>query len=85
MTRLWFRARSYGWGWTPMTLEGWLVIFAFLVAVGIITGLYIYRMQHGASHGTAMLVFLLAIGILTGLLIAVCWVTGERPRWRWGE
>jgi hypothetical protein len=25
------------------------------------------------------------IAALTGLLILICWLKGERPRWRWGK
>jgi hypothetical protein len=32
-----------------------------------------------------MIGFLVWIGILSAALIAVCWMTGERPRWRWGD
>jgi len=85
MTRLWFRARSYGWGWTPVTVEGWLVMLAFLVAIGAVTAVFLYQLHHGADPGRATLLFMLEIAILSGLVIAICWLTGERPRWRWGE
>jgi len=85
MTRLWFRARSYGWRWTPVTVEGWLVMLAFLVAVGIVTAVFLYQVRHGADPGRSTLLFMLGIAILTGLLVAVAWLTGARPRWRWGE
>jgi hypothetical protein len=85
MNRLWFRARDYGWGWTPVTLEGWLVMLAFLVAIGAVTAVFLYQLRHGADPGRATLRFMLEIAILSGLVIAICWLTGERPRWRWGE
>lgn len=25
------------------------------------------------------------ISVLTALLIAICWLKGEPPRWRWGK
>ena len=85
MTRLWFKARSYGWGWTPVTTEGWLVMLAFLVAIGGVTAIFLYQLRHGADPGRAALFFMLGIAILSGALVAVAWLTGERPRWRWGE
>ncbi len=85
MTPLWFRARRYGWGWTPVSIEGWLVVAAFLVALGLVTTVFVYQVRHGANPGAATLWFLVAIAILSGVLIAVCWATGERPRWRWGD
>jgi hypothetical protein len=28
--------------------------------------------------------FLVYVGVLTVLLVAICWLKGEPPRWRWG-
>jgi len=33
MTKLWFKARSYGWGWPPISVERWIVVFVFLVLI----------------------------------------------------
>jgi len=33
--KLWFKAKRYGWGWTPACWQGWLVLgvyFAVLIA-----------------------------------------------------
>ncbi len=35
--------------------------------------------------GTELGGFLLYVAVLCVLLIAVCWLKGEPPRWRWGE
>jgi hypothetical protein len=82
---LWFRAKSYGWGWTPVSVEGWLVLGLFLVGVGIDVAVLIYRQQHGSDPRRAMISFLVWLGILVAALIAICFMTGERPRWRWGD
>jgi hypothetical protein len=29
--------------------------------------------------------FLAYLAILVAALMAICFITGERPRWRWGE
>ena len=85
MTRLWFHAKRYGWGWTPATIEGWLVLAAFLAAVAMSTAIYIHRVRTGTDIRSATILFLLWIAVLAGALIAVCWMTGEPPRWRWGD
>jgi len=85
MNPLWFKARRYGWGWTPVTIEGWLVMLGFIVAVGIVTAIFLYQLRQGGDPRWAALLFILMLMVLSGLVIAVCWVTGERPRWRWGE
>jgi hypothetical protein len=78
MTKYWFPAKRYGWGWgLPTAWQGWLVlaVFAGLIAAGA----FLIPPAREAAGYVAYVVLLSAI--LTG----VCWLTGERPRWRWGE
>jgi hypothetical protein len=84
MTHLWFKTRAFGWGWTPVSVEGWVVTIAFLLLVFAGTGVFIYELRAGADVRTANLLLLAWIGFLVVLLIVICWLTGERPRWRWG-
>lgn len=74
----WFRAKRYGWGWgAPLTWQGWLVLAAFigLFALGFLM----------FPPGSALAYLLVYLAVLTALLAAVCWATGEPPRWRWGS
>lgn len=34
-TNYWFKRRRYGWGWTPVSREGWLVVAGFVAALVI--------------------------------------------------
>jgi hypothetical protein len=81
---LWFKARAFGWGWTPVSFEGWAVLIAFLALVAAGTGVFIYELRAGADVRAANLLFMAGLALLVGLLILICWLTGERPRWRWG-
>jgi hypothetical protein len=83
--RLWFRAKRYGWGWTPATIEGWLVMAAFVAAIIVDAVGLIHRTRTGVDVRSAMVTFYVWIGILLVALAGVCWMTGERPRWRWGK
>jgi hypothetical protein len=31
------------------------------------------------------MIFFTVLAALVGAMFAVCWVTGERPRWHWGD
>lgn len=82
---LWFHARKYGWGWTPATIQGWLVMAGFFVAVAINIAVLVCRMRNGVDLRSALIAFLVWQAVLVCALITVCWMTGERPHWRWGD
>jgi hypothetical protein len=72
-TKYWFPAKRYGWGWgLPTAWQGWVVmaLFACLLVAG--------------AAALAAGPFAAYCGLLCVLLVAVCWVKGEPPRWRWG-
>lgn len=74
----WFPAKRYGWGWgVPTTWQGWVVLILYvgLVLAGDVTILPTY----------GVLSFVAYASVLTIVLIAICWIKGERPKWRWGE
>lgn len=79
--RLWFKRKRYGWGWTPVTWEGWLTLLVYLVCVFGLT-----RFVHPeASTREVFSQFLLPLTGLTLILLRVCFQKGESPRWQWGE
>ena len=90
---LWFRAKTYGWGWTPVTWQGWLLtlVFALLYVVLVLTymsWLGVATLAHAANYrGLALgtLEFLGAGSLLSYALIRVCSRYGEKPSWRWGK
>ena len=76
--RYWFPAKRYGWGWgLPVTWEGWLVLAAFVALTAMAAWLFL--------PSTAPGTFAACIAVLVALLTGVCWLTGEPPRWRWGD
>jgi hypothetical protein len=84
MTKLWFKARSFGWGWTPVSVEGWVVVVVFLVLVLAGTAIFMYQIRGGADQGLATVLYLAWVALLVGALVAIGYATGEPPRWRWG-
>lgn len=80
----WFKAKLYGFGWTPVKWQGWLVI---LVYITLIVTLVINREPDIAGNpnsGSNFLTFALSIILLTTLLFVICYKKGEKPRWQWG-
>lgn len=65
----WFGPRHLpGWGWSPVTWQGWLVIVVFLAAIVACAVLL---------PGVALRLMVEVIFI--ALLFAVCWLTGTPP------
>jgi hypothetical protein len=80
--RYWFRAKRYGWGWTPCTWQGWTVLAVWAVVfTALVTGC---AAAASASNG-ALFALLLAFTIASTLaLVGLCWRKGEPPQFRWG-
>lgn len=76
--RYWFPVKRYGWGWgLPTAWQGWavLAVFAGLMVAGSLVVL----------PGQGVEIFLAYSALLCALLLAVCWLKGEPPTWRWGR
>jgi hypothetical protein len=76
--RDWFPAKRFGWGWgLPRTWQGWAIFIGWFLV--LVWGLV--RFQHPGHPLTRVLWVLGMVLVLTG----ICWLTGEPPRWRWGD
>jgi hypothetical protein len=81
---LWFKRKVYGWGWTPVKWQGWLVI---LVYVALILTLVLTREEYvpgNPDSGSNFLTYAGPIIVLTIILIGIAYKKGERPHWQWG-
>lgn len=77
--KIWFPAKTYGWGWgPPVCWQGWAVTAGYVAALALGAGV-IFRDPKAAPQ---FVVYALA---LSAALVAVCWWKGEEPKWRWGE
>ncbi len=86
MRRLWFRNKTYGWGWTPASREGWVITIAFIIVyiVGAVLFTHIINKQP-ESASIYSWIFFTWILLITSALLALCIKTGEKPEWRWGK
>lgn len=81
--KMWFKSKRYGWGWTPSSWEGWAVLALYIVGI-----IYIFDGLHASTPVSGDIVFFADVVsslALTLLLILVCYLTGEKPRFRWGK
>ena len=76
--RYWFPAKRYGWGWgLPTAWQGWVVMLVF-IALLVMGAIWLPPPRE-------LLAFLIYTAVLWAALLAVCWIKGEPPRWRWGK
>jgi hypothetical protein len=76
---LWFKKKTYGWGWTPCTWQGWSVIGIYLVV--LYSTVLVARSESIPLSSTQLTIALL---IESALLIAISYAKGEKPSWSWG-
>ena len=81
MQKLWFAAKRYGWGWVPCSWEGWVITIIAAVTIGMNVA-----MVDGTSHSVSdtLIGSVFPTVVIAALLIIICYLTGEKPRWRWG-
>ena len=86
--KLWFRAKRFGWGWYPVSWQGWSVtiVYALLyVLLGLIFGaLAPSVVLEGGSIVEGSVLFISILLLVTASLLAICYRYGEKPSWRWG-
>lgn len=77
----WFKRKPFGWGWTPVTWQGWLTIV--LMALLLVMDFQkIDSMSHSASD--TLRPFFAHVVIMIVILIGICYIKGEKPKWQWG-
>jgi hypothetical protein len=75
----WFPAPKYGFGWgLPVCWQGWAVLLSYFL---LIAGGCVF-MSRSATHFPIFIAF---VTLVTGVFIFICWVKGEKLRWRWGD
>lgn len=82
MKKPWFRRKWYGWGWYPATWEGWLILLAFVVFE---IWNFLRIDAHSHSNSDTIRPFIIEVVIAVIVLIGICYLTGEKPRWKWGK
>ena len=76
--KFWFPAKTYGYGWGPPNCwQGWVVMVLYFAALAV-SAITFLPGKHTAQ-------FLVCAVSLTLALVIICWLKGERPRWRWGK
>lgn len=70
----WFRAKTYGWGWVPVSWQGWMVVVIYMYAVGTV-----FFSVDSRSHSISdtLFNFILPCILATVVMIGICYRTSE--------
>ena len=79
---LWFKARRYGWGWTPITWQGWLTL---LIYAAVVFGTSAIVRGSNATDPITLALLTGVVFIATCTLLTICVLKGEKPGWNWGK
>jgi uncharacterized membrane protein YhaH (DUF805 family) len=79
---IWFKAKTYGYGWYPATWQGWLMILLWVVLLGLNAWRLMSTDMPPVENTVEFVAETLA---MTAVLIYISYKTGEPPRWRWGK
>jgi hypothetical protein len=80
----WFKRKVWGWGWVPVTWQGFAVTGAY---IGLVTLLLVTKEEAVAGDpdsGSNFLVLGLPILVLTIAFVFISYKKGEKPKWQWG-
>jgi len=78
----WFKAKRFGWGWYPVSWQGWAMLLIYLA---LIAREFLYANTLSRSLSDTLINFALPFIFTSILFFCLCWAKGERPRWRWGK
>jgi len=78
---LWFKRKSYGWGWTPCSWQGWTVTAMYVGGV-LVWAVTIDEQSVSSEVGFT---FILPVLLMTIFFITIAYKKGEKPRWQWGK
>lgn len=82
----WFRPKSYGYGATPVTWQGWAIVAGFVGAV-LLLAWGLIGFDRSEAPGIFTLIMFIKFVLL---LVLALWLVTKRNtdgewRWRWGR
>jgi hypothetical protein len=80
---LWFKRKRYGYGWVPVTWQGWLLLAAY---VAMITAVAPFFLRDAGQHLARALIRFYAF-VIPSAIVFILLVRSRAPkgRWRWGR
>ncbi len=80
----WFKRKIWGWGWVPVTWQGWLTTLAYAALASFLALMREESIAGDPDSGSNFLVLGLPFILLTAAFVSIAYWKGERPAWQWG-
>ena len=80
--QIWFKAKEYGYGWYPVTWQGWATIAAYIIFN--FSNYFLIKSQTN-SESDILVNFIFDILLSTLLLVLVAMSKGEKSSWQWSN
>ncbi len=80
-SEIWFKRKTYGWGWTPANAKGWAAVVTYVIAMSLYPALAKQSVVDGVDQtsGFSIPIFLLIAAALTAALVGISYFKGEKP------
>ena len=79
MEKPWFKAKKYGAGWYPASIEGYMVLIIYIIFELFLA----FRIDNDPQNIIGEFIF--PSTAATILLILIAYKKGEKLKWRWGK
>jgi len=80
--KYWFKRRRFGYGWVPVTKQGFLLVSGFLLV--IVASSFLLELVPDKDMFVASILYLIAVAVLVIVMIIMTRLHGPKPKWRWG-
>lgn len=78
---IWFKRKLFGWGWTPVTWQGWFITSAYVALIAV----FAMTIDENSPGREVIFTFAFPVTLLTIAFIRIACKKGESPKWRWGK
>ena len=75
----WFKRKLFGWGWTPVTWQGWAVVLLYVA--GLLA--FSFTRDENSPPNEAAFTFFLPAILMTATFLLIAYKKGEKPKWQW--
>jgi hypothetical protein len=81
----WFKNKQYGYGWTPVSRQGWLVLFGFIVYTVVQVLDLTIKISSDIDYYKVITVYLFNFASAITCLLLITYLTGQKSKWSWGS